>query len=75
MITAPSRPALLAMWNNGASRALRIISAPVFSSPLSVAAVSYTHLDVYKRQFLTIAHNKTGTANHTFAMPETYFTL
>ena len=33
MMTDPSSPALAAMWNSGASIALRTTLAPVFSSP------------------------------------------
>ena len=47
MITAPSRPALYAMWNNGASRAFKIIWAPIFSSPLSVLTSSATFLEAW----------------------------
>ena len=45
MITAPSRPALLAMWNRGASSAFMMIFAPVFSSPSREATSSATFLD------------------------------
>ena len=47
MITEPSSPAFAEMWNNGASRALRMIFAPVFSSPSRVAASSATFLDAW----------------------------
>ena len=47
IITAPSRPALAAIWKSGASRALRIISAPVFSSPESVLVSFSTSLDAW----------------------------
>jgi len=47
MITAPSRPALAEMWNNGASRALRTTFAPVFSSPSRVSASLATSFDAW----------------------------
>ena len=45
IITEPSRPAFAEIWNSGASRALRITFAPVFSSPSRVATSSATFLD------------------------------
>ena len=47
IITAPSSPALWAMWNKGASRALSISFAPVFSSPSRVSASLATSLDAW----------------------------
>ena len=46
-ITAPSRPALTAIWNNGASNALRMMFAPVFSSPSKSATFSAAFLDAW----------------------------
>ena len=47
IITAPSRPAFAEIWNNGASSALRIISAPVLSSPLRVSANLATSFEAW----------------------------
>ena len=47
MITLPSRPAFAAMWNRGASNALRTICAPVFSSPSRESASFATSLDAW----------------------------
>ena len=46
-ITDPSRPALYEIVNNGASSALRIIFAPVFSSPSKPLTSSATFLDAW----------------------------
>ena len=47
MITAPSRPALAAIWNSGDSRALRTTLAPVFSSPSSFSTSFATTLEAW----------------------------
>ena len=44
-ITEPSSPAFFEIVNNGASRALRIIEAPVFSSPSSESTNSATFFE------------------------------
>ena len=41
-------------------------------STIGVAAVSYTHLDVYKRQAPTGAANNTNSAIHTTCFPEPF---
>ena len=47
MITAPSSPAFAAIWNKGASSALRTTPAPVFSSPFKLLASSATFLEAW----------------------------
>ena len=47
MMTAPSSPALDAMWNSGDSSAFRITFAPVLSSPSSVSTSFSTSLDAW----------------------------
>ena len=46
-ITEPSSPALCEIVNNGASSALRIIEAPVFSSPSKLSTNSATFLEAW----------------------------
>ena len=47
MMTAPSRPAFAAMWNNGATRALRTTFAPVLSSPSKLSTYFATSLEAW----------------------------
>ena len=42
IITDPSKPALAAIWNNGADNAFNTTFTPVFSSPSNVSANSAT---------------------------------